>query len=178
MGYGEMGEDEMAYRALEKAVGLREDYLEAQINLKVIQMRKEGVSRREIYARLARDYPDRAEVWVALGEEMGREGRWEDARRAYAQALGRDPGFQGIYLRLGGAYRHLGQLEKAIGIYESGVGVEGDSLALFHNLTSVYAAVGRLAEAIDICQQILAANPGDARARESLEKLVQQTNRE
>jgi len=176
--YGEMGEDEMAYRALEKAVGLREDYLEAQINLKVIQMRKEGVSRREIYARLARDYPDRAEVWVALGEEMGREGRWEDARRAYAQALGRDPGFQGIYLRLGGAYRHLGQLEKAIGIYESGVGVEGDSLALFHNLTSVYAAVGRLAEAIDICQQILAANPGDARARESLEKLVQQTNRE
>ncbi|MBT4500206.1 MAG: tetratricopeptide repeat protein [Gemmatimonadetes bacterium] len=170
--YGEMGEDEMAHQALEKAVGLREDYLEAQINLKVIQLRAEGVPRREIYTQLTRDYPDRTEVWVALGEEMGRAGSWEDAGKAYARALEQDPGLQGIYLRLGGAYRHLGQLEEAIGIYESGLGVEGDSLALFNNLASAYAAVGRLAEAIDVCQKILAVDSGDARARDNLEKLV------
>jgi protein O-mannosyl-transferase len=170
--YGEMGKDERALQTLEKAVGLREDYLEAQINLKVIQMRKRGVPRREIYAQLARDYPGRTEIWMVFGEEMGREGSWEEAGKAYARALEQDPGLQGIYLRLGGAYRHLGQLERAIGIYERGVGVEGDSLALFHNLASAYAAVGRLDEAIDICQKILAANPGDVRARENLERLA------
>ena len=176
--YGEMGKVEMAHQALEKAVGLREDYLEAQINLKVIQLRKEGVPLREIYAQLARDYPDRTEIWVVLGEEMGRAGNWEDAGKAYARALEQDPGRQGIYLRLGGAYRHLGQLERAISTYENGLGVEGDSLALFHNLASAYAAVGRLTEAIDVCQKILAADSGDARARENLEKLVRRAARE
>ena len=176
--YQESGRPEEALQTLEKAVQLRPDYEEARINLRVLRMRQEGRSRRDIYERLVDDYPARADLWKVLGEELARQGEWQRAIAALEGALQRNPRLQGVSASLAGAYRSLGELDKAIAVYESGLGVEGDRLELYNNLASAYAAAGRLQQAIEACERALEIDPEDPRARANLEKLTRATQRD
>jgi len=172
LAYQDLGREAEARQALGQAVHLRPDYEEARINLQVLQLRGEGRSRREIYARLVRNFPGRVDLWKALAEELARSRAWEEAVNAYEEALRLQPGLQGVHAGLAGAYRSLGKLDAAIAAYERGLEVEDDSLALYRNLASAYAAAGRLAEAIQACRRALEIDPGDARTAAHLEKLL------
>lgn len=175
--YQDLGNLDEAVRAWQRATELRPGYEEAQINLRIAQLRAEGLSRGAIDAQLIKEYPARAELWRAWGEDRAREGDWQEALAAFQVAVRLAPGLPGIYLRLADAHRALGHLEEAIAAYERGLEQGIDLLPLLNNLTSAYAAAGRLKEALQTGKRALELAPDNRRAQENLRELLQAIDR-
>ena len=86
--------------------------------------------------------PKRAEAWVQVGFCKVKQGKTQEAIRAYLQALQLKPAEAAIHNKLGDAYYYSGRLREAIEAYTEAANLEPRRAETFYNLAIAYAESG------------------------------------
>ena len=131
------------------------------------------------YARI-QDGADSADAFHALGRHLQREGRLDDAERAYRRALDFDPAHQETRNALAVLYASRGDLRQAIALLSSLVQAHPEQPHLLANLGYAHYLNGEYAAAKERLQQALALAPDHEGARRKMalvmEKLGEPVN--
>jgi S1-C subfamily serine protease len=94
------------------------------------------------FENAANKNPKRAEAWVQVGYCKVKQGKNQEAIRAYLQALQLKPNDAEIYNKLGDAYYYAGQLREAIEEYTEAARLRPDCAETFYNLAIAYSESG------------------------------------
>ena len=86
--------------------------------------------------------PKRVEAWVQVGYCKVKQGKNQEAIRAYLQALQLKPADAEIYNKLGDAYYYSGRLREAIESYSEAALLRPDWAETFYNLAIAYSESG------------------------------------
>ena len=86
--------------------------------------------------------PRRAEAWVQVGYCKVKQGKSQEAIRAYLQALQLKPDNAEIYNKLGDAYYYAGRLREAIEAYTESAQLRPDCAETYYNLALAYLESG------------------------------------
>ncbi|MCP9452842.1 MAG: tetratricopeptide repeat protein [Nitrospira sp.] len=105
-----------------------------------------------------------SKAFLALAEEYGKAGMWQEAAAILEDGLRHSPGFITAMVTLGRAYEQLGQFVKAIAILEEAVRLSPENLRAHRILAKIYAAQGQKEAAVRSCRAILTVNPKDQEA--------------
>lgn len=105
-----------------------------------------------------------SKAFLALAEEYGKAGMWQEAAAVLEDGLRHSPGFITAMVALGRAYEQLGQSVQAIAILEEAVRLSPENLRAHRILAKVYAAQGQREAAVRSCRAILMINPKDQEA--------------
>lgn len=105
-----------------------------------------------------------SKAFLALAEEYGKAGMWQEAAATLEDGLRHSPGFITAMVALGRAYEQLGQSVKATAILEEAVRLSPENLRAHRILAKVYATQGQKEAAVRSCRAILMVNPKDQEA--------------
>ncbi|HJP91504.1 MAG TPA: tetratricopeptide repeat-containing serine protease family protein [Pyrinomonadaceae bacterium] len=94
------------------------------------------------FENAANKNPRRAETWVQVGYCKVKQGKNQEAIRAYLQALQLKPGDADIHNKLGDAYYYAGRLREAIDSYTEAARLRPDCAETFYNLAIAYNESG------------------------------------
>ncbi len=94
------------------------------------------------FENAANKNPKRAEAWVQVGYCKVKQGKNQEAIRAYLQALQLKPTDAEIYNKLGDAYYYAGRLREAIESYTEAAQLRPDWAETFYNLAIAYSESG------------------------------------
>jgi len=94
------------------------------------------------FENAANKNPRRAEAWVQVGYCKVKQGKTQEAIRAYLQALQLKPEDPEIHNRLGDAYYYSGRLREAIESYTEAARLRPDWAETFYNLAIAYSESG------------------------------------
>jgi tetratricopeptide (TPR) repeat protein len=94
------------------------------------------------FENAANKNPKRAETWVQVGYCKVKQGKNQEAIRAYLQALQLKPGDAEIHNKLGDAYYYAGRLREAIDSYTEAAQLRPDWAETFYNLAIAYSESG------------------------------------
>jgi S1-C subfamily serine protease len=94
------------------------------------------------FENAANKNPKRAEAWVQVGYCKVKQGKNQEAIRAYLQALQLKPTDAEIYNKLGDAYYYSGRLREAIESYTEAAHLRPDWAETFYNLAIAYSESG------------------------------------
>jgi len=94
------------------------------------------------FENAANKNPKRAETWVQVGYCRVKQGKAQDAIRAYQQALQLKPMDVDIRNKLGDAYYYSGRLREAIDEYTEAARLRPDNAETFYNLAIAYSDSG------------------------------------
>ena len=106
-----------------------------------------------------------------LGTAEAREGRTAAAAASYREAIDIDPRTAPAYLNLGDAQAQDGKRREAIDAWESLVHTVPERAYLaFERLETAYREAGTPGRFVTLCQELIARNPQDWRARLALSR--------
>ncbi|HEX6043456.1 MAG TPA: tetratricopeptide repeat-containing serine protease family protein [Pyrinomonadaceae bacterium] len=91
--------------------------------------------------------PKRADAWVKVGYCKVKQGKNQEAIRAYLEALQLKPTDADIHNKLGDAYYYAGRMREAIESYTESARLRPDSAETFYNLAIAYFESGNLSMA-------------------------------
>lgn len=94
------------------------------------------------FENAANKNPRRAETWVQVGYCKVKQGKTQEAIRAYLQALQLKPADPEIHNKLGDAYYYSGRLREAIEYYTEAARLRPDWAETFYNLAIAFAESG------------------------------------
>lgn len=94
------------------------------------------------FENAANKNPKRAEAWVQVGYCKVKQGKNQEAIRAYWQALQLKPDDADIHNKLGDAYYYAGKLREAIDAYTEAARLQPDNAETFYNLAIAYSESG------------------------------------
>jgi S1-C subfamily serine protease len=94
------------------------------------------------FENAANKNPRRAEAWVQVGFCRVKQGKSQEAIRAYLQALQLKPNDAEIHNKLGDAYYYAGRLREAIESYTQAAELRPDWAETFYNLAIAYSESG------------------------------------
>ena len=94
------------------------------------------------FENAANKNPKRAEAWVQVGYCKVKQGKNQEAIRAYLQALQLKPNDADIHNKLGDAYYYAGRLREAIEEYSEAAQLRPDCAETFYNLAIAYSESG------------------------------------
>jgi len=94
------------------------------------------------FENAANKNPKRAEAWVQVGFCKVKQGKNQEAIRAYLQALQLKPTDAEIHNKLGDAYYYSGRLREAIESYTEAARLRPDWAETFYNLAIAYSESG------------------------------------
>jgi S1-C subfamily serine protease len=86
--------------------------------------------------------PKRADAWVQVGYCKVKQGKSQEAIKAYQQALQLKPDDADIHNKLGDAYYYAGRLREAIDAFETAKDLQPDNAETFYNLAIAYNEAG------------------------------------
>ena len=86
--------------------------------------------------------PKRADAWVQVGYCRVKQGKSQEAIRAYLQALQLKPEDAEIHNKLGDAYYYAGRLREAIESYTTAIQIEPNNAEAVYNLAIAYSESG------------------------------------
>ena len=174
-----MGQYDVAYRYLQKAIELEPDNASHHIKagLILLHLRKflEGL---EEFNKALTDPSEenRAKAWRNMGHIYREQVRWDQAVQAFRQALRFQPDSD-TYLALGKIYLERNQLEEAIRVLSSAARLEPDRAEIYRFLGIAYARVGKLLKAVEFLRKVTVADPDDQSAYYHLAKALVQLGR-
>ncbi|MCD6152388.1 MAG: tetratricopeptide repeat protein [Syntrophobacterales bacterium] len=94
-----------------------------------------------------------------------REKRYDEAIELYKKLIKMNPGNDSLILSLGWAYRDNGKLAEAIKCFENLLEKELSRKVFtgfaFDEMVRIFRAEGRYKQLIDVCERVVAAQPGD-----------------
>jgi len=113
-----------------------------------------------VYAGLAEDRPDSAEVFMGLGLARFHQQEWDAAQEAFQRVLEIDPGKSAALFHLGRVAEEQGRYEEAGGFYSR---VHAGRFLQQARLREAVTAVrgGDLQRALQLIRQMRAGNPGE-----------------
>ena len=94
------------------------------------------------FENAANKNPRRADTWVQVGYCKVKQGKNQEAIRAYLQALQLKPEDAEIHNKLGDAYYYAGRLREAIDSYTEAARLRPDCAETFYNLAIAYTESG------------------------------------
>ena len=103
--------------------------------------------------------PKRAEAWVQVGYCKVKQGKNEEAIRAYLQALQLKPNDADIHNKLGDAYYYARRLREAIDAYTEAARLRPDCAETFYNLAIAYSESGNPSMAVIQAQKLQKLDP-------------------
>ena len=103
--------------------------------------------------------PKRAEAWVQVGYCKVKQGKNEEAIRAYLQALQLKPNDADIHNKLGDAYYYARRLREAIDAYTEAARLRPDCAETFYNLAIAYSESGNPSMAATQAQKLQKLDP-------------------
>jgi tetratricopeptide (TPR) repeat protein len=155
-----------AEQAYERVLRLDPAYHYARRRLLRIALDREDFPRARLHAEyLLRGDPDAAEHHFLAGLVAAKDGRVEDARRHYADALAHAGDvYPEAWFNLGILEKNAGRLDAAIAAYEQALAQRPDYLAALNNLGLVLGDAGRAADAEAAFRRAIDADPSYAAA--------------
>ncbi|MEM7233022.1 MAG: tetratricopeptide repeat protein [Planctomycetota bacterium] len=106
--------------------------------------------------------PRKSRAWDNLGVAYLREGRPEDARRAYERAIALDPSHPEMLNKLGVVYRNLGDVNRAIACFLQAFWLNPEAEnAAAKNLVNLHLERGKPDTAREALARALEKRPGD-----------------
>jgi len=106
------------------------------------------------FENAANKNPKRAEAWVQVGYCKVKQGKNQEAIRAYLQALQLKPTDAEIHNKLGDAYYYAGRLREAIESYTEAAQLRPDWAETFYNLAIAYSESGNPSMAATQAQKL------------------------
>jgi tetratricopeptide (TPR) repeat protein len=91
--------------------------------------------------------PRRADAWVKVGYCKVKQGKNQEAIKAYLEALQLKPADPDIHNKLGDAYYYAGRMREAIDEYTEAARMRPDNAEFFYNLAIAYFESGNLTAA-------------------------------
>jgi len=88
--------------------------------------------------------PKRADAWVKVGYCKVKQGKNQEAIRAYLEALQLKPSDPEIHNKLGDAYYYAGRMREAIDEYTEAARLRPECAEFFYNLAIAYFESGNL----------------------------------
>lgn len=98
------------------------------------------------------------------GNELSRDGKFEEAVAEYEQALEIESENVDLMSNLGVAYYNIGQLDKAIDHYSRAIEIAPNDADIRSNLAAAYVQLEQLDNALDQYQKAVELNPSLAEA--------------
>jgi S1-C subfamily serine protease len=111
------------------------------------------------FENAANKNPKRAEAWVQVGYCKVKQGKNQEAIRAYLQALQLKPADAEIHNKLGDAYYYAGRLREAIESYTEAAHLRPDWAETFYNLAIAYSESGNPSMAATQAQKLQKLDP-------------------
>jgi tetratricopeptide (TPR) repeat protein len=112
--------------------------------------------------------PGKARPHMALGAELGRQGRWTEATRELEAALALRPAYEEAWTNLGNVRLATGDLRGAIVAYRSALEADREHLSAWRNLAVALERAGDLQGAGESYEQALRRAASDAAALNGL----------
>ncbi len=163
VGYLGEGKPSLALKELLKAEKLDGSDPRIKNALGLTYMALGDLKKAEEYFREAIELrDDYSEAYNNLGLLLSREGRSEDAIKAYEKAvenlLYQTP--ERAYNNMGIEYEKLGRLEEAKNAYLRAISLSPQFPAPYYNLGRLYSRQGRLDRAVEYLEKAVSLNPG------------------
>jgi tetratricopeptide (TPR) repeat protein len=102
------------------------------------------------------------------GVESQRREAWDEAARAYGQAIAIDPQFAEAHANLGAVLSRLGRYDDAVASYERALAIAPDLQAARINLGLAHFRAGAVGRAVSAFRDALARDPSSMQARSLL----------
>jgi cytochrome c-type biogenesis protein CcmH/NrfG len=106
--------------------------------------------------------PENAWSWYGLGVACYHLDRYNDAIRAYRQAVGIDPEHDRVWCGMGFAYNHLKRYDDAIEALRQAVRINPEYADAWYGLGIAYGFLKRYGDAIEALRQAVKIEPDDA----------------
>ncbi len=117
--------------------------------------------------------PDDPAAWSQLGQALARQRRFQEAARAYGQALRLDPGSETAAINQGNCYFETGAFQAAEESYRRALSVNPRSVDAHFDLGYAYFYQRRLKPAVAEFNAVLRLDPGNAKAMKMKEEILQ-----
>lgn len=117
---------------------------------------------------------ERAQLYLARGEQFVKQGLFPQAIRDLTQAVSLAPDNGEAHLFLGQAYELYGQHQKAIDEFQAALAVDDSAVAHLW-LAHCYLSLHQSSEALGQCRQALALDPGNTAAETLMKSIGQQS---
>ncbi len=121
--------------------------------------------------------PPTPEVWLERGHRAEEQEQWEEAGRAYREALALRPHFPEAHFNLGNVLRGLGKLDGAEERYRTALELDPSLAVAWYNLADLLDEQGNVEEAIGCLRRVLEIDPDYADAHFNLAYLLEQVGR-
>jgi tetratricopeptide (TPR) repeat protein len=125
----------------------------------------------------AQDYPDVAEVWLALGRLFLRRGRLPEAEETLRMVLAKHPDLVDGWFYLGGVLFEQENAVEAEKHFRHAAQLQPDYAEAHHNVGLCLAKQGKRADAIAAIEEAVRYNPAFVRAHVDLAELLAQEGR-
>jgi putative PEP-CTERM system TPR-repeat lipoprotein len=157
-----MGRTEDAKQSLNKALGLKKDFLQASYALAQIDFRDGDTSKALALAQQIQRQHDQSPLgFILAGDIYLHQEKFDKARQQYEKANKRQPSSL-LTLKLASTYSSKKQYDEAIAILNSWLKKNPDDSGIQMAVAQEYQKMGRLAQSIDIMEQLLAKEPDNA----------------
>ena len=153
----------------QKALQIKPDFVDANINLGNALLQKSGVDEAIAhYQKVLQIVPGGAEIYDNLGSALLQKGQVDEAIAQYQKALQIKPGYAEAHYNFGFALSKIGQVDEAIAQYQKALQIKPDYAEARINLGNALLQKGKVDEAITHFQMVMQIAPGYAEAYNNL----------
>lgn len=160
--YAAKGRQQDAEREYALAIAAVPEYWPAHLNLgNILVGRGEYDEAIRLYDQvIAAEAP--REIYFAKGNALARLQRWDEAERAYKEAIKHSPDYVDAYLNLAIAYRHAGKYEESIRTCDRALALQPDLASAYATKANALAGLGRFDEAVENYRKAITLAPKTA----------------
>ncbi len=109
--------------------------------------------------------------FLALAEELRKDGEFAEAIRALENGLRFHPGYVAAHVALGRVFRETGRIEDALKAFLDALKIDGENLVAIKQAALLYVEKGDRIEAVKKLKLYRGLNPGDKEIAEQIERL-------